>query len=140
MQAQYDNLLIEVLEIPADEAPPARNCPTTPPRSTSLSQFDVINGARAVLNPNYVEVNETRLDFQNRNRVIQTVLDSVAVQPNYDALSKDLQKKLEQMYGPSWAAVVGTDLQYWTYFYVSNPYFINLKIDKLRVIAYKQMR
>ena len=64
----------------------------------------------------------------------------MAVQPNYDALSKDLQKKLEQMYGPSWTAIVGTDLQYWTYFYVQNPYFMNLKIDKLRVIAYKQMR
>lgn len=74
-----------------------------------------------MLNPNYVEVNETRLDYPNRNKVIQTVLDSVAVQPNYDALSKDLQRRLEAMYGPSWTAVVGTDLQWWSYFYVQNP-------------------
>ena len=93
-----------------------------------------------MLDVNYVEVNETRLDYQSKNKAIQAVLDTVAVQPTFDAISKDLQRRLEAMFGQYWTAIVGTDLQYWTYFYVQNPYFINLKIDKLRVIAYKQMK
>lgn len=135
--------MIEIHELPQSEA--ARNCPPTPavptsPKVALPTQYEIITSARSVLDPNYVEVNETRLDYQSRNRAIQAILDSVAVQSTFDSITKDLQIRLEKMFGQFWATVVGTDTQLWTYFYVQNPYFINVKIDKLRVIAYKQMR
>lgn len=132
-----------MLEIPQTAGTSGRNpCPppTTSEKLTLATQYDIINGARAMLDANYVEVNETRLDYVNRNKAVQTVLDTVAVQGTFDSISHDLQRRLEKIWGQYWTAIVGTDTQFWTYFYVQNPYFINLKIDKLRVIAFKQMR
>lgn len=67
-----------------------------------------------MLDPRYVEVNETRLDYQSKDRAIQVVLDTVAVGSTFDAISKDLQRRLEKIFGQYWTAIVGTDTQYWT--------------------------
>lgn len=140
--------MIEIVEIPQEttssrnpSCPPVNQPPViSPPKLTLATQYDIINGARAMLDARYVEVNETRLNYQNRDRTVQVILDSVAVQPTFDSMSKDLQRRLEATFGQYWTAIVGTDTQFWTYFYVENPYFINVKINQLRIIAYKQQR
>lgn len=115
LQAQIDNLQIDVIEVPqVAETTSGRNpsCPTSS-KLTLATQYDIINGARANLDMNYVEVNETRLDVGNRNKAIQAVLDTVAVQPTFDSISKDLQRRLENIFGQYWTAIVGTDTQFW---------------------------
>lgn len=163
LHVQFDSLHVQVLQLPAASTStsiqtpptpaPSRNlvCPPIPPPvvqpqpvptvpvRTILSQFEVITSARSQLSANYVQINETRMTGQLQVKVIGIILDAVATENTYDGIARRIRDMAGNAFGNYWASTVGTDTQYWTYFYMSEPFFINLKIDRLRILLYRQI-
>lgn len=155
MVVQIDKLQVEIVQLPSTGAsstpvnnppPPPLVCPPVQPSRpvlkpvrTLLTQSDVIATARTQLDTSYVQINETRMNGQMQAKTLGIVFDAIASEATYDGIAKKIRDNAAFAFGNYWTSTVGTDQHYWTYFYMSEPYFINLKIDKLRILLYRQI-
>lgn len=159
LQVQFDALHVQVLQLPTASGgntlpsyptpppqpplvcPPVSTVPNRPTTAvrTLLTQYDVLAAAREQLNPKYVHINETRMAGQMQARALNIVFDAVATEGTYESVARKMRDLAAQAFGNYWTATVGTDTQYWSYFHLTEPYFINLKIDRLRVLLYRQI-
>ncbi|RWS02552.1 hypothetical protein B4U79_16605 [Dinothrombium tinctorium] len=107
-----------------------------PKESQSYNMYEVIMEAR--LNLPKTEVNYTEMPIQMQELMIQIAHNAIKNYDSYEAMTKYCREFLDNMYGKPWECLMGLDGQFWTYFWYKQPYFINFKVDRIRVIIIKQ--
>lgn len=157
LAVQMDKLQVEIVQLQKKSSaggsvsyatPPPPPLPTPPSLQATCppnvvrtlpNQMEIIAGARQQIETRVVSVNETRMTGPLQSKVLSIIIDSVQSEITFDAIAKRIRDRAGAAFGNYFTASVGTDSQFWSYFYISEPYFINLRIDRLRILLYRQI-
>ncbi|RWS30235.1 hypothetical protein B4U80_13629 [Leptotrombidium deliense] len=102
----------------------------------SYKMYDVIKEARR--NIHHVEVNQTEMSEARQDEAIYMVKQAIKIYDTYEGMSRYCRDYMDSKHGKPWECMIGTDGQFWTYFWYQRPFIINFKIDRIRVLIIKQ--
>ncbi|XP_074596887.1 uncharacterized protein LOC141851967 [Brevipalpus obovatus] len=102
-------------------------------KSYSLDS-DVIRETRQKLD--LVSVNNTDLTPKQEKIMISIIKDGIKNSESYAGIARYIQKVAGSTFAQRFHVSVGLDTQYWIFFWKTDPWLINLKINELRVLAY----
>ncbi|RWS01194.1 hypothetical protein B4U79_17275 [Dinothrombium tinctorium] len=102
----------------------------------SYDMYEVIKEAR--LNLIKTEVNYTEMTGPMQQLMFQIAHNGINNYDSYEGITKYCREVLDYMYGKPWECLMGLDGQFYSYFWYKKPFFINFKVDRIRVIIIKQ--